>query len=196
MEEKKVFLGDPSPAMTFIFTMITGLFWAWFAGVYRGSVFLPIGVVQLACFPAYLIGAIIFYQRGESLLGIVFTIFATLFGGIGGLLNVVTHFGIIYNWGLDASVSAIPFIWGGISMIPVCYILRKIPLLTLLVYINVAVFLIVYGLVTLAVLPASLLVACKWMALFIAVAGLYTCLDGILQAGGCKGLPCGPSIFK
>lgn len=196
MENTQKNIGDPAPAMTWIFTLITMLFWGWFAGIYDGGLELPVGIVQLACFPGYLVGAIIFFQKGESLNGVVFMLFATLFGGIGGGLNLVAHFNNVYDWGLSSAVSGIPFIWGGVAMVALCYILRKIPILTLAVYAVVAIFLIIYGLITLGVMPPFWLVPCKWMALFIAIGGLWGAMDGMLKAGGEKGLPCGPSLFK
>ena len=196
MEDNKIELGNPGPAMTWIFTMLTMLFALWFAGIWSGSLPLAVGVIQLACFPAYLVGAIVFLKKGDSLSGIVFLVFATLFGGIGGILNVIAHFDTVFNWGIDPAVGGIPFLWGGIVMIPVCIALRRIPVLILAVYFMVSPFLIVYALVVLGVLGYGVLVACKWMGLFIAIGGLYVCCADIIRIGGDKGLPCGPSIFK
>lgn len=200
MEEKQlqqeVHWGNAAPAMTFIFTMITMLFWGMFQGIFSGKTELIVGLIQLACFPAYLIGAISFLRNGDSLNGNVFLIFATLFGGIGGVSNVAAHFGTLYGWGLDPSITAIPFIWGGVALVPIVIILRKAPAMSFLVFFTASIFLIAFGLVSLGILPISLYPIFKWMALFIAVVGLYTCLDGLLQIGGGKGIPQGPSIFK
>lgn len=189
-------LGDPGPTMVFIFTMITMLFWGLYAGIFKGNTSLVIGLIQLACFPAYLTGAIIFFMKNDSVNGNAFLIFATLFGGVGGVCNIAAHFGQVYSWGLDGTLSAIPFIWGGISILPVLVLIRKAPALSFLVFAAAAIFLILIGFISLGLLPTFLNVVVKWLGLFVAVGGFYNCLDGLLTCGGAKGLPQIPALFK
>lgn len=48
--EKNERLGDPGPALTFIFTMLTMEFWGINAGIFSGPTMISVGVVQIACF--------------------------------------------------------------------------------------------------------------------------------------------------
>lgn len=59
--EKQERPGDPGPALTFIFTMLTMEFWGIQAGIFNGPTMLSVGLVQIACFIPYLIGAILFF---------------------------------------------------------------------------------------------------------------------------------------
>ncbi len=189
-------IGDPTIAITFLFTMITILYWGMFQGILKNNTILIIGLTQLACFPGYIIGSIIYFVRGDALNGSVYMIFATLFAGVGGLANIATYVGVLNGLGLDGSVSSMAFLWGGLALIPVCIVKRKEPILPLSMFVVATLFLIVYPLVVLGYLPLTLMVVVKWMALWIAVEGLYSLMSGIMILGGCKGLPMGPSIIK
>lgn len=193
---KKREIGDPGITITFLFTMITILYWGMFQGIFKNNAILIVGLTQLACFPGYIIGSIIYFIRGDTLYGSVYMIFATLFTGVGGLANIATYVGILNGWGLDGSVSSMAFLWGGLALIPVCIVKRKEPILPLSMFVVATFFLIGYPLIVLGCLPLTLMVVVKWMALWIAVDGLYSLMSGIMILGGCKGLPMGSSIIK
>lgn len=167
-----------------------------FQGIFKDNAILIIGLTQLACFRGYIIGSIIYFVRGDTLYGSVYMIFATLFAGVGSLANIAIYVGGINGWGLDGSVSSMAFLWGGLALIPVCIVKRKEPILPLSMFVVATLFLIGYPLVVIGYLPLTLMVVVKWMALWIAVEGLYSLMSELLMLGGCKGLPMGPSIIK
>ncbi|MEG0379552.1 MAG: hypothetical protein RR614_13835, partial [Eubacterium sp.] len=72
-------IGDPSPAMTFIFMMVMLVFWGMFAGVVKGKTEILLGCIQLAMFPGYMLGAYLFYKKGNTLFATLYMMFATVF---------------------------------------------------------------------------------------------------------------------
>jgi hypothetical protein len=167
-------IGDPLSAMLFIFALITILYWASFAGVFKGKAELVVGLIQLACFPGYTIGATLFYLKGDTVSGTIFMIFATMFAGVGGVANIATHFSNINGWGLDGTVTALPYLFSGIILIPFCAMMRKVPIIQLLMFVDATIFLIIFPLVVLGFLPATLFVVLKWMLLFLGVTVIYS----------------------
>ncbi len=184
-------IGDPGPSLNFVFTMLTMCFWGIYAGIYTGPVLLAIGLVQLMCFPPYVIGAILYYLRGEAMAGAIFMIFGTLFGGIGGILNVAI--GLSYD--ITTQMAAIPFIWGALSLIPLIVAGWKTNSAAgTLTFICVVAFLLLMSFVSFNVLPESTNGLIKWLLLFVAVVGYYTGLNSLLEMGGVKKLPEGKPI--
>lgn len=79
---------DPSPVLTLIFSTLCFCFWANTMGLFTDGAVLAIGVLQLAVFTSYTVGGVILLHRGNGFGGNTFMIFATVFGGIGGLTHV------------------------------------------------------------------------------------------------------------
>ena len=198
MDNNKVSIQIASPlwVLNWVFAMITMIFWGWFAGIYTGSLELPVGLIQLACFPVYLTGAVLLLKGGDYMNGTIFFLFSALFGGIGGTTNIALFFSNLYGWGISTSVNGIPFLWAGIAMVFVMYVLRKAPAVPFITYSVATLFLIVYGLFLLGVLGPGWIPIFKWMCFFIGIGALYSAMDGFLRTAGAGGLPCGPSIFK
>ncbi len=119
-------IGNAGSALTFIFTMITMCIWGIYAGIYTGPATLAVGIVQFACFIPFMVGALLFYFKGDSLNGNAFLIFATLFAGVGGLSNIFLGFAEIFGWQMSNQLTCIPFIWGGICIAPITWVLRKL----------------------------------------------------------------------
>jgi len=179
--EKKDQLGNPGPALTFIFTMLTMEFWGIYAGIFTGPTIMAVGVVQIACFVPYLIGAILFFCKGDSTNGNTFLIFATLFGGVGGFSNTTIGFANIMGWQICAQMAAIPFILGGISILPVLWVIRKAAdKVTVICYLTAAFFLILIGLVSLNVLSVNWNPIIQWLGLIVTTTGFYSCFNGLL----------------
>lgn len=192
-------LGDPGPAMTFIFTMLTMEFWGIYAGIFTGPTILVVGICQIACFVPYLIGAIFYFVKGNGLMGCCFLIFATIFGSLGGGLNIFAGLANIFGWEYSNQMAYIPFIWGAAALLPINWCIRKIcPAVTWICYVDAMFFLAGYGFVGLGVMPASLNVVLMWMALICAITGLWSMMSGLKALGSPdgKGYPCGPVLFK
>lgn len=195
--EKKEQLGDPGPALTFIFTMLTMEFWGINAGIFTGPTMISVGVVQLACFIPYLIGAILFFLKGDSVNGNIFLIFATIFGGVGGFCNTIIGFANIMDWPICTQMTALPYIMGGISIFPTLWVIRKAAdKVTVICYLAAAFFLTLTGLVSLNILSGSWNQIIQWLCLTVVVTGFYSCLNGLLVCGGSRGIPVGKPFSK
>lgn len=189
--------GDPGPALTFIFTMLTMEFWGIQAGIFNGPTMLSVGLVQIACFIPYLIGAILFFIRGDSVNGNIFLIFATLFGGVGGFCNTMIGFGDIIGWPICKQMTALPYILGGLSIFPVLWVNRKTAdKVTTICYLAAAFFLSLSGLVSLNILSGSWSPVIQWLSLTVVVTGFYNCFNGLLVCGGSRGIPVGKPFYK
>ena len=193
-------LGNPSPALTFIFTMLTMEFWGIYAGIFteNTNLFLAVGLVQIACFAPYLIGAVIFFLKGDSVNGNAFLIFATVFGGVGGFCNTAIGLSPVLGLNINEQMSAIPFIWCGISVLPVVWLIRKgADKVTFICFVCAAVFLTLVGFNGIGALTGNVVMeVIKWLSLIVALTGFYSCLNGLLVCGGSKGMPVGSPFFK
>ncbi|MEK3905294.1 hypothetical protein [Paenibacillus sp. FSL R7-0179] len=195
--DKKDQLGNPGPALTFIFTMLTMEFWGIYAGIFTGPTIMAVGMVQIACFIPYLIGAILYYCKGDSTNGNVFLIFATLFGGVGGLTNITIGVSEIMGWPISTQMTALPFILGGISILPVVWINRaSADKVTVICYMAAACFLTFTGLVSLNILNTHWNLLLQWLGLIVTITGLYSCINGLLLGGRSRGIPVGKPFFK
>lgn len=175
-------IGDPESALTFIFTMISMCIWVEQMGFFDGPVQLAMGVMQLACYVPYLIGAIFFYLRNDTMRGTVFLIFATLFGGIGAFLNVLGGIAEIIGFEICKQIVAIPYFWGAISLIPmIISVWRTASVSTLLCYICAAAFLILMLPASFGILTTTLNNIIGWLNLIVAITGMYSMMKNLLS---------------
>ncbi|MFC2946820.1 hypothetical protein [Virgibacillus sediminis] len=197
MERNRIRIGDPGPALTFIFTMLTMCIWGVYAGIYTGPTSLAVGLVQLACFLPYLICSILFYLREDTMMGSICLIFAVLFGGVGGFLSIAEGLSHLYGFEMSSQLSAIPFFWGAVSLLPLLLSIRKTAsAISFLCFSGVVVFLTLITLVSFGILSEAANVAIKWICLFVAVSGLYTFVNSLLRIGGSRTMPEGKPLFK
>lgn len=191
-------IGNSGVAITWIFTLLTMEFWGIYAGIFTGPTTLAVGTVQIACFAPYLIGSIAAFNAGDDVNGNAFLIFSTAFGGIGGFCNVLAGLAEIFGWEICTQMTGIPFIWTGIIIFPISWIIRKTAdAVTQVCYLCAAFFLALGGFVTIGVLNAPFwAVIIKWLGLVTALTGFYASISGMLVCGGCKGLPSGKPFFK
>ncbi|GCF95494.1 hypothetical protein NRIC_33850 [Enterococcus florum] len=171
--------GEPSPAMLFIFTMLTIMFYGVSTGFFDTSALLLLGVIQLGCFPAYLIGAITYLVKGDSINGNVFLIFATAFGGIGGGTNIVNYFMTTNGNPLDGRILGVVWLWCGLSVIPIVCGMLNGPLMPLIVFSVGAIQLIMSGLFDLGILPDFFQTIIHMCYLIIAFGGFYCSLASL-----------------
>ncbi|WP_066458557.1 hypothetical protein [Anaerotruncus rubiinfantis] len=196
--EKKREIGDPGPGLTFIFSMLAICFWGSSQGLYSGQSVLAMGIVQLACYIPYLISTVLYYLKGDTLNAAIFMIFSTLFGGVGGGLNIAAGIGQLKGFELSPEISAIPYFCSAVAVVPLLICVRKkASATTFLCFSAVVIFLTLPMLVTYGVLPAEgTNTVIKYLYLFVAVGGFYTMFNALLVAGGCKPLPEGKPLFK
>lgn len=187
---------DASPTIVFIFTMLCMMFWAQFAGICQAETTLFLGLIQLGCWPAYLIGSNIVLSRGDTVSGNIYLIFATCFGGIGGLVNLFIYLSGIFGWPADHSIVGFVWIWAGAATLAAAMCIRKSPWVGFMVFLLAVFQLEIMGFVTLGILTASIwTVIAKWLCLVIGIGGFYTMISGLLSFGGVH-LPQGKPIFK
>lgn len=196
MEQKRK-LGDPSAALSFIFTMLGVVTWANYMGFFSGPVYLVMGLTQLACYVPYLIGAVFLLLRGDTINGCIFLIFATLFGGVGSFLNLAYGAAELIGFQVCTQMAAIPYFWGAIAMIPMMISVRKTAsAMTFLCYSCAVAFLILMLPASFGILTNILNPVINWLNLAVAVTGMYTLINALLRAGGCRELPEGSPLFK
>lgn len=187
---------DASPTIVFIFTMLCMMFWAQFAGICSAETTLFLGLIQLGCWPSYLIGSHIVLSRGDAVSGNIYLIFATCFGGIGGLVNLFTYLSGVFGWLADNSIVGITWIWSGIATLAATICIRKSPWVGFMVFLLAVFQLEIMGFVTIGILTAPIWTEiAKWLCLIIGIGGFYTMLSGLLTYGGIY-LPQGKTIFK
>ena len=191
-------IGDPGPALTFIFSMLAICFWGNAQGLYSGESILAIGIVQLACYVPYMICSVMYYLRGDTLNSAIFMIFSTLFGGVGGGINLAIGIGQLYGFSVPSEIIVIPFFCSGIAVVPMIVCIRKkASAVAFLCFSAVVVFLTLPLFATYGLLPAdSTNTLVKYLYLFVAICGFYTMFNALLVAGGSKPLPEGRPFFK
>ncbi|NMM61698.1 hypothetical protein HBE96_03130 [Clostridium sp. P21] len=195
MEKEKLELGNPAPTMLFIFTMITMMFWAQYMGIVKPEAQLLLGLFQLGCFPAYLIGGITFLKKGDSISGNTYLIFATIFGGLSGFGNTGIGIASFLGWPVDTTMLSIPILWSGIIVIPILICIRYADALTFVVFTCGSLLLILSGLVGLSVFPTTINPLITILCFIVAVGGLYISIATICSFGGVF-LPLGKPLFK
>ena len=188
-------MGEPGPAMLFIFTMLTMMFLGMNTGFFDASALLLLGLIQLGCFPAYLIGGITYIKKGDSINGNVFLIFATAFGGIGGLTNCVAYFSGINGQPLDTRILGVVWIWCGIAIIPIVAGMLRGPLMPLLVFAMGSLQLTLAGLLDLQLIPPTFMGLNNFCCLVIALGGFYCSLSNLCGFSAIQ-LPLGKPLIK
>lgn len=200
MRKVQLSIADTSPAITFIFCLITLLFWAMYRGIIPAAAgSLTIGIIQLALFPPYLVCATLLFKRGDMFGGIIYMIFAALFGGVGGLFNVTIFLASWFGFsGYLATIGlGLAFGLSAVIIVPYCYVaLRTAPAAGSIMFICADLFLFLYLFMSLGWLGAGWAVACEWLALAIVVLGMWNCCSAVLASAGFKPLPAGPVLWK
>lgn len=188
-------IGEPGPAMLFIFTMLTMMFLGMNTGFFDSSALLLLGLIQLGCFPAYLIGGITYIKKGDSINGNVFLIFATAFGGIGGLTNIVNYFSMLNGNPLDTRILGVVWVWCGVAIIPIVAGMLRGPLMPLIVFSTGSVQLMMAGLLDLQLLPPAFMTLNNLCCLIIALGGFYCSLANLFGFSNIR-IPLGKPLLK
>lgn len=188
--------GDPGATMLFIFTMLTIMFLGIYTDYFGPQAGFLTGVIQLTCFPAYLFGGIWFTVKGDSTNGNVFLIFATCFGGIGGISNLLCYPPIAASLGLtDVSIFQFVWLWSGVSLLPVVLGMRKGPWMPFVVFGLGMVELVLMGLIGLGFLPTAFNIAVMVCFVIVGFGGFYISLAQLAAHGGMN-WPLGKPLFK
>lgn len=190
-------IGNPGLALTFIFTMLAMITWADYMGFFVGPVYLVKGLVELACYIPYLIGAVLFFLKGDTVNGTIYLIFATLFGGVGGFLDLAYTASDLLGFEVCRQMAAIPYFWGALAMLPMIVSVRKTAgPVSILCYICATSFLTLMLPAAFGILSEPLNAVISWLNLAVGITGMYTLISGLLAAGGCRPLPEGRTVGK
>ena len=190
-------IGNPGLALTFIFTMLAMLTWADYMGFFTGPVYLVKGLVELACYIPYLIGAVLFFLKGDTVNGTIYLIFATLFGGVGGFLDLAYAASELLEFEVCRQMAAIPYFWGALSMVPMIISVRKTASpVSILCYVCADSFLTLMLPAAFGIFSEPLNAVVAWLNLAVGITGMYTLISGLLAAGGCRPLPEGKPAAK
>lgn len=197
MEEqhKYVSMGEPGPTMLFIFTMLTMMFWGMYTGFFDASAVLLLGLIQLACFPAYIFGGIAYILKGDSISGNTYLIFATCFGGIGGVSNLVSYISTLNGIPVESKIVGLVWLWSGLILIPIVASMRKGPSIPFVVFTLGALELILMGLMDLGFIPLAATNIVLVCFASVGIGGFYCSAVNLFSFGNIK-LPLGRSLFK
>lgn len=188
-------LGDASPTILFLFTMLTMMFLGLGAGFISGEAVLLLGCIQLGIFPVYLVAGKNSINKNESLSGNCFMIFAALFGGAGGLCNIAAYFAGVFGWPIDGSIMGIVWIWSGVMLLPVVLSMLKGPSLPVIVFAFGGIMLVLFGIETLGYYSDVINMLVLVMQAIVAIGGFYVCIAFLFGQAGIS-LPLGKPLVK
>lgn len=188
-------MGFSGTTVCFIFTNLCFLFWANLLGILGGGAALAIGLIQLGMVIAYHLAASKVFVRGQAFDGNIFLIFATFFGGVGGLSNIATAIAPII--GIPYEGTAVGYCWVmcGIFLIAILPACLKSPWVVFVLYALAGLALLLLGLVIIGILNAGLSTSIGWMLFAVGVLGLYMTLSGMYSFVGMN-LPLGRPLKK
>lgn len=188
---------NTGPTIAFTFTCLCFLSWAnslgWFGTGYGFT--LALGTIQLGMYGAYLGGSFILSKNGAPFGGNIFMIFASFFGGVGGVTNVSTalcaHFGIPYAVTTTGLLSVLE----AILLLGILPGQRYSSLTDFGVLFFAGVSLAFSGLNGLGVIGNWAIPVAGWLMFFDGCCGMWSCLSTMNSFGGMK-MHLGPSLFK
>lgn len=177
--------GDAGPAMLFIFTLLTIIFWGMSTGFFPApDAYLECGLIMIACFPAYLYGGISYIQKGDTISGVTYLIFATCFGGIGAASNLLAWWAAVNGYTMNTMTIQLVWLWSGIILFPVVAGMIRGPWLPFVVFTLGGIELTLMGLIGLGFVPASLNILVQICYVIVGFGGFYVSMAQILQAAG------------
>lgn len=181
---------DATPTLNIIFATLCFCFWANGIGLLGEGATLAIGILQLAFFGGYLVGAIILISRANAFGGNTFLIFASFFGAAGGL----THIGMVIaeKLGLpfDYRVLGIAFIVAGVFLLAMLPGLLSAPKLDFLCFLTGGLGVLGFGLTGAGLLGAQWNPVAGWLLFVDGVLAMYAVAANMLGYMGIK-LSCG-----
>ncbi len=190
--------GYPGATLAFIFTNLSFIFWANLMGFLGDGAGLAIGAIQCGVFGGYICGSIILLKKGLAFEGNVFMVFASFFGGVGGLTNIIGAVAHFVGMPFSNAVPGICWLLCGVFLIAILPGTRTAPKAGFLFYIFGGVGLIFMGLLTLGVLGGSVWTQIIAWSLFGAgVCGLFVTISTMNGLGGVANMPpLGKPFFK
>lgn len=189
-------IGEPSAPLCFAFANLSFLFWGNLLGIFGPDAGLLAGCCQLGVFVCYHLCAQDLYKNGDAWNGSIFMIFASMFGGVGGLTNVATA--IAGYAGVPVSPTLTGVIWFicGFLLLVLLPAVRKDPAATFLFYLAGGLGLALQGLAQLDVIPTDpCYTIAAWCFFCAGVLGILVCVSTFYSFRNVN-IPLGRPLFK
>jgi len=188
-------IGNPAGTLCFMFATLSFLFWANMMGFLGPDAQIVLGLIQLGVYGAYHICSQDLYKIGAGFDGTVFMIFAAMFAGVGGLMNVGGAICAFVGMPFSAVTPGVIWLMSGLILLLVLPSAAKSPLVGFLFYIFGGVGLVLMGLLVLGFLGAEFVQPIAWLLFCAGACGL---LVSVATMNGFNGIniPLGPVISK
>lgn len=192
---KRPLLGEPSAPLCFAFANLSFLFWGGLLGIFGPDTGLLSGCVQLGVFACYHICAQDLFKNGDAWNGSIFMIFASMFGGVGGLTNVATA--IAGYAGVPVSPTLTGIIWFicGFLLLVLLPAVSKDPAATFLFYLAGGLGLALQGLTQMGITPLVCNTVAAWCFFAAGVLGVLVCVSTFYSFRGVN-VPLGRPLFR
>lgn len=195
IETKQSSFSDPALINTFIFAMLSFVFWASMTGRFSDGALLGCALIQLGSYATFLISSYIFMHRSQGFAGGLNLVFATCFAGVGGLLNLGAYFCSLYKLPFDGKPGAVVFLVCGLLLLITLPAIKDVPWIGFITNVLSAVGLIIDSFTVFGFLPSIGISVAGWIFCAIGVLCFYT--DIVLFCGESNiKLPLGKSLFK
>lgn len=182
-------------ALCFFFSALCFLFWANMMGFLGPDTTLALGCAQLGVFGAYLWGAKNLFKMNNGFEGNVYLIFAALFGGVGGLTNVLGPFAATLGIPMAASAAGLVYLLSGILLLLLIPCAVKFPKVGFFFYITGGIAMTLNGLISVGLLSMAFLPVCAWFIFAVGALAFYFCLSAMFAFVG-KNIPLGEPFSK
>lgn len=187
--------GFSGTTVCFIFTNLCFLFWGNLMGFLGEGSSMAIGVTQIGMVISYHLGAAKVFNRGDSFTANIFLIFATFFGGVGGMTNIASAIAPVFGIAYEGKAVGYCWVVCGIFLIGILPACLKEAWVTFILYALAGIALVLLGFVIIGILPASLSALIAWLLFVVGVLGLYMTFSAMFSFVG-KTLPMGPPVKK
>lgn len=165
---------NPGPIVCMIFSTLALCSWAGTMGWIGEGSLLGLAAIQLAVFPAYIVGAVLKLKNGETFVGNTYMVFAVCFGAIGGATNLVGALSEGVH-PFTYKFCGISWIVAGLFLLVMCIgcirVFNKDDFLTMILG---GIGVLGYGLTTTGIAPSWVDYIAAWALFFDAVAGLWS----------------------
>jgi len=188
-------IGFSGTTVCFIFTNLCFLFWGNLLGLLPEGATLAIGVTQLGMVISYHVAAAKVFHTGDSFTANIFLVFATFFGGVGGLNNIAAAVAPVIGVAYEGTGVGYCWILCGLFLLGILPACLDQAWVTFVLYALAGAALVLLGLVIVGVLPGTLSALIGWMLFIVGVLGLYMTFSAMFGFVG-KNLPMGPPVKR
>lgn len=188
--------GAPTPTLVFIFTNLCFVFWANSIGLFGEGAGLMISFMQVAFFPAYIIGAVILFKRKETPFANMFFVYSTFFALMPGVTTIASYFCEAMGFPYDMAPINISWTLAGLLLLFRLPGFNQTAWPFFVIDFFSGIGCLMFGIGGAGFLPTGWLPIAGWVFFIVGVFGLYCCVSVMLQHLGRPLLPLGKPLFK